>query len=256
MLRSSSWRSPPAGRRDIPGRLPQGFRGISRRCWRPVRVVVLVSVLFVRLRNDPSRLHLDLALLQHQGVLPARPVLDGRESEPVGSRGRARGQLHGEEGSDRPTLPSSISRATKDLGSSSIFGPIFRFVWPFLRSKTSSFLAPKNANPFPFNTFLGSFPLFSIFFQFSMHFPHGRDDLQPACRARLQVFSCDNAHRLLRFEPRVKTKTQHEWFVSDARFCGRRGPSVQTRSQEILDPVGVERPGTTLPVGFTPRLRD
>jgi len=51
------------------------------------------------------------------------------------------------------------------------FGHFFGFVWPFLRSKTSSFLAPENDNSFVFKTFLGSFPLFSIFFLFSTHFP-------------------------------------------------------------------------------------
>jgi len=61
---------------------------------------------------------------------------------------------------------------TADEGSMQFvdFRHIFRFVWPFLRSKTSSFLAPENDNVFVFNKFLGSFPLFSIFFLFSTHF--------------------------------------------------------------------------------------
>jgi hypothetical protein len=55
-----------------------------------------------------------------------------------------------------------------------VFGSIFRFVWAFLRSKTSSFFAPKNANSFAVNKFVSSFPLFSIFYLFSTTFPHRR----------------------------------------------------------------------------------
>jgi hypothetical protein len=41
-----------------------------------------------------------------------------------------------------------------------VLGHFFGFVWPFLRSKTSLFLAEKEANPFVFNKSLSLFPLF------------------------------------------------------------------------------------------------
>jgi hypothetical protein len=49
--------------------------------------------------------------------------------------------------------------------------PFWGLIWVRLHSKTSSFLAPEKDNSCVFTTFLGSFPLFSIFFLFSTHFP-------------------------------------------------------------------------------------
>src|SRR4029077_20817897 len=58
------------------------FRRIPRRRRRPMRVMVLISVLLISLGNDPAGLLLDLALLEHQGVLWPPPVLDGRKPKP------------------------------------------------------------------------------------------------------------------------------------------------------------------------------
>src|SRR5262249_5390288 len=49
---------------------------------RPKGVVVLVAIFLVRLRNDPPRPELNLPLLEHDLMLLAGPVLDGREAEP------------------------------------------------------------------------------------------------------------------------------------------------------------------------------
>src|SRR5208337_2921639 len=80
-----------------------------------------------------------------------------------------------------------------DSTQKAVFGPLFGVR---LRSKTSSFSAPKNANSFFFNTFLGSFPLFSIFFHFPRLFPSCRAPLVLPCRSRLPARSCDNDNRL------------------------------------------------------------
>ncbi len=88
------------GHRDVPGDPPQRLRRVARRRGRPGRVVVLVPVLLVGLRNDATRPELDLALPEHEGVLGARPVLDRREPEPgrrpvlvLAVRGVAGGQV-------------------------------------------------------------------------------------------------------------------------------------------------------------------
>ena len=73
-----------AGHRDVPGDAPQRVGRVARRRRRPVRVVILVPVFFVGLRDDASGLQLDLPLLEHQRVLAARPFLYRREAEPVG----------------------------------------------------------------------------------------------------------------------------------------------------------------------------
>jgi hypothetical protein len=59
-----------------------------------------------------------------------------------------------ENGLSQPRIQAR--RPVEDMGhetlnSSSILAPNFRFDRPLLRSKTSSFFAPKNANSFIFN---------------------------------------------------------------------------------------------------------
>src|SRR5208337_2031938 len=89
--------------------------------------------------------------------------------------------------------------------------PFFALIWAFWGSKTSSFWAPETVNSFVLNIFLGSFPLFSIFFLFSTHFPPAlppsANSLSAAC---WQVSSCDNPHRLPQLEPGVKSKVQEQ----------------------------------------------
>src|SRR5712691_10992848 len=83
--RAFSRSSVSARHRDFPGDPPQSLRGISVRFGRPVRIVIFVAVLFVRLRYDPPRYQLNLPLLEHQGMLASRPILNRREPEPIRS---------------------------------------------------------------------------------------------------------------------------------------------------------------------------
>jgi hypothetical protein len=94
-----------------------------------------------------------------------------------------------------------------DSTQKAVFWPLF---WVRLHSKTSSFLAPKNANSFLFNNSFGSFPLFSIFFHFPRLFPPCRVHLVLLChiRSRLPALSCDNQNRLPRVGSVVKRKVQ------------------------------------------------
>ena len=92
---------------------------------------------------------------------------------------------------------------------SGFFATFFAFVWVRLHSKTSSFLAPKNANSFPVNKFLSSFPLFSIFFPFSADFPPNRVNFEVISRAGLEALSFTNNGRLAPLGALVKSKTIH-----------------------------------------------
>src|SRR5205814_682302 len=83
--RAFSRRSVSAGHGNLPSASPQSLGGIRVRFWRPVRIMILISVLFVGLGYDPTRFQLNLSFLQHQGMLAARPILDRRESEPIRS---------------------------------------------------------------------------------------------------------------------------------------------------------------------------
>src|SRR5262249_55124815 len=65
-----------AGHSDFPSAAAQSVGRIGIRLWRPVRIVIFVAIFFVGLRNDAAGLLLKLALLQHQCVLAARPILD------------------------------------------------------------------------------------------------------------------------------------------------------------------------------------
>ncbi len=69
------------------------------------------------------------------------------------------------DGAFRPANLTSIPRKRR------FFGPFLGFDLGSFASKTSSFLAPKNANSCLFNKSLGSFPLFSIFFHLPRLFP-------------------------------------------------------------------------------------
>src|SRR5437667_12800236 len=81
--RAFSRRSVSAGHRDLPGASPQSLGGIRVRLWRPVRIMILISVLFVGLGYDPTRFQLNLPFLHYQGMLAARPILDRGEPEPI-----------------------------------------------------------------------------------------------------------------------------------------------------------------------------
>src|SRR5213596_2037059 len=63
--RAFSRRSVSAGHRNLPGASPQSLGGIRVRFWRPVRIMILIAVLFVGLRYDPAGLQLNLSFLQH-----------------------------------------------------------------------------------------------------------------------------------------------------------------------------------------------
>src|SRR3954451_5048034 len=47
--------------------------------------MIFIPILFVGLRDDPSKSHLPPSLKQHESVLLSRPFLKGRKSEPIGS---------------------------------------------------------------------------------------------------------------------------------------------------------------------------
>ena len=64
------------GHRDLPGDVAQGFGSISIRLRRPVRVMIFVAILLIRLWNNTPGFRLDLAFLEHQRMLVARPILN------------------------------------------------------------------------------------------------------------------------------------------------------------------------------------
>jgi hypothetical protein len=94
------------------------------------------------------------------------------------------------------------------LHKSRILGGFFRFGRLFLHPKWGSFFAQKDAKSCVCNKSLSSFPLFSIFFLFSTHFPHCRALPQPPSRAGFRVLSYPNNSRLPQLQPRVKRKIQ------------------------------------------------
>src|SRR5262249_4041226 len=65
-----------------PGSPPQGVRGLGAGSGGPQRIVILVSVLLVCLRNDAAGFFLLLALLEHEGVLGSGPFLKGSKTKP------------------------------------------------------------------------------------------------------------------------------------------------------------------------------
>src|SRR5262249_33967562 len=81
--RAFSCRPVSAGHCDFPSHSPQSFRGIVVWFWRPARIMILIAVLFIRLRNDPAGLRLNLSLFEHQRMLGARPILNRRKTKPI-----------------------------------------------------------------------------------------------------------------------------------------------------------------------------
>src|SRR6266550_4518286 len=71
--RALSRSSVSAGHGDFPGAPPQSLRGISVRFWRPVRIVIFIAVLFVRLRYDPAGLHGRSIIVKFSPVITGSP---------------------------------------------------------------------------------------------------------------------------------------------------------------------------------------
>src|ERR1051326_3506715 len=71
------------GHGDIPSRSTQRVGRIGPRSFRPQRVMIFISVLFIGLRNDSTRSFLPLTAVQHKGMLIPRPLLIRGESKPV-----------------------------------------------------------------------------------------------------------------------------------------------------------------------------
>src|SRR5579864_1617766 len=72
-----------ARHRHLPRRAPIRVRGGAVRItWTPDRIVVLVAVLLVHLRDDAARCGLQAALVEHPLVQRTRPLLERSEPEP------------------------------------------------------------------------------------------------------------------------------------------------------------------------------
>jgi hypothetical protein len=123
-----------------------------------------------------------MTLLPATSVARLTPLYIGRPRSPAPERGPAVGgfQLPGDVkfkarvapvGLARPPAPFDLQIPVRFRIRSSFLATFFEFVWPFLHSRTSSFLAFLKVKSFVCNRWLGSFRQKTSFFRIRAFFP-------------------------------------------------------------------------------------
>src|ERR1044071_4346927 len=72
-----------AGHGNFPSYPPKRLGGITVGLGSPMRIMVFIAVLLIRLGDKASSLALDLPLFEHESMLVPGPILDRGESEPI-----------------------------------------------------------------------------------------------------------------------------------------------------------------------------